>query len=524
VERFGLSQCSAVGFGAAAIVAPSKHTHTVMLKNIRAGLTPQNAWKAVVWVATSFVVKWLVDQITGNAITEWITEQLSAWLNVPEAKVTAIIIEIVLYAAIAAALIYAIYEFAKYELTAQSVPTDVKGADDPPSVAKKEIAPYDTEARSALQYAISRSWQRRPRTGPISPEFTAEVARSFDVLNDFYQLASAGSMRVWGRTDQTRPHKLIETTHWQDWQIEHASVFADLTSEPLRTIPRDRLPRDSSPYFDLRLNKAEVESFWPLHDFVPILEAAKTCFEETGLFSDVSMGGELRLYQFIVLLIMEAHDNPDLLEVWGAQVPSEKMSRVPPKTLHPRNLRENGSEIHTLGEFGPLQDWVKISIPQFQLPGFIDRLRRDETAGQQPDVGGPQIKTHSKASPLAPPELKMIAVRFRDQLGAQPPYNEAKEIFLSEEAERIRERVIADQALEPYAKELWDAARALLGCYEALWVKVKVPRNSPGADPGEIKFGHEWRYTNDPVLLKQVIALRARLSESAAAVLNLRNA
>lgn len=60
------------------------------------------------------------------------------------------------------------------------------------------------------------------------------------------------------------PPKLVERSHWQDWHIKDSTLFAEPGAEPLRTVPRDphRLP-DSMPYYDLRLNKAEVEHLWP---------------------------------------------------------------------------------------------------------------------------------------------------------------------------------------------------------------------------------------------------------------------
>src|SRR5206468_9331562 len=115
--------------------------------------------------------------------------------------------------------------------------------------------------------------------------------------------------RVWGRTSISRPLKLVERTHWQDWHIDYPSIFADpATAEPLRTVPRNRLPDNSSPYYDLRLNKAEIEQLWPSDQsdiFLSLQDAGRICFEETGFFSNWALGGELRLHQFIVLIIME---------------------------------------------------------------------------------------------------------------------------------------------------------------------------------------------------------------------------
>lgn len=125
--------------------------------------------------------------------------------------------------------------------------------------------PYDVDARSALLYAANRTWAPRPYNEPVNSGTAAELQRVFDALDLFYASASHdGGLRVWGRTSMTRPHKLVEPTHWQDWHIDYTAVFADPDGEPLRTVPRDRLRLPSSPpYHDLRLNKAEVERVWP---------------------------------------------------------------------------------------------------------------------------------------------------------------------------------------------------------------------------------------------------------------------
>jgi hypothetical protein len=120
--------------------------------------------------------------------------------------------------------------------------------------------PHNVDARSALFYAANGTWAARPKDE--SPDLAGELQRVYDALERFYESASHdGGLRVWGRTSRSRPPKLIERSHWQDWHIEPADVFG---SEPLRTVPRDRLPSNSSPYFDLHLNKAEVERVWPL--------------------------------------------------------------------------------------------------------------------------------------------------------------------------------------------------------------------------------------------------------------------
>jgi hypothetical protein len=120
--------------------------------------------------------------------------------------------------------------------------------------------PHNVDARSALFFAANGTWTLRPNDREITSEAARELQRVYDALRRFYESAShEGGLRVWGRTSMSRPFKLIERTHWQDWHIEPAAIFG---SEPLRTVPRDRLPSGSSPYFDLHLSKAEVESVW----------------------------------------------------------------------------------------------------------------------------------------------------------------------------------------------------------------------------------------------------------------------
>jgi hypothetical protein len=120
------------------------------------------------------------------------------------------------------------------------------------------LLPYDVDARSALLYAANGSWTLRPDDAGLDG---AEVDRIYAALDKFYELASSGSLRVWGRKDRTRPPMPVETTHWQDWHINYVTLFSRRDDDPIRTVPRDTLR--GSPYFDLRLNKSEVERCWP---------------------------------------------------------------------------------------------------------------------------------------------------------------------------------------------------------------------------------------------------------------------
>lgn len=130
-----------------------------------------------------------------------------------------------------------------------------------PAVSASLVPPHNVDARSALLYAANGTWERRPSNQPITSETAKELQRIFDVLKLFCESASSETgIRVWGRTRAGRPLKLIEKTHWEDWHIEHATLFG---SEPLRTVPRDKLPSNSSHYVDIHLNKTEVEALWP---------------------------------------------------------------------------------------------------------------------------------------------------------------------------------------------------------------------------------------------------------------------
>ena len=144
------------------------------------------------------------------------------------------------------------------------------GASAHPAVVAPERAvaayqlPYDIDARSALLYAANRTWVPRLAKDSVDSDTAPELQRIFDALKRFYELAShEGGLRVWGRTSMSKPPKLIEPTHWQDWHIDHTTLFAGPDAVPLRTVPRGRLPDKSSPYYDLRLSKAEVERAWP---------------------------------------------------------------------------------------------------------------------------------------------------------------------------------------------------------------------------------------------------------------------
>jgi hypothetical protein len=117
---------------------------------------------------------------------------------------------------------------------------------------------------------------------------------------------------------------------------------------------------------------------------VLIQDAARRCFEETGLFSDQSIGGDLRLYQFVVYLVMEGHERPDLLQVWGIQVPATRKSRIPPERLVPGDLRLGGTELHTrITPYREDTDWKQLSILEYHIPAFIERLKGGQTAGQR---------------------------------------------------------------------------------------------------------------------------------------------
>lgn len=150
-----------------------------------------------------------------------------------------------------------------------ALPPKAKGDEALP--AAQAVLPYDVDARSAILYAANRTWVRAARSGPVSPGLAGELDRVFKALDLFYELAASGALRVWGRKSMSRPPQLVEKEHWQEWHIDYTTVFADYDAEPLRTVPRDRLPHGGSPYYDLRLNRQEVEKAWPPSSAGPLM-------------------------------------------------------------------------------------------------------------------------------------------------------------------------------------------------------------------------------------------------------------
>lgn len=250
----------------------------------------------------------------------------------------------------------------------------------PPPAASSEH-PANIDLRSALLYAANRTWAPRQHDKPVDSTTARELQRILDALERFYELARHDSgLQVWGRTSMSRPLKLVERSHWQDWHIHDPDIYK---VEPLQTVPRDRLPSNSSPYFDLRVNKSEVEASWS-RTHVSMLEAARICFEETGLFGNLAIGGDLRRYQFVVHMILEGHDRPDLFSVWGKQLPSTAVSRVPPERLVTRDLRDEGAAIYArIAPSVTEPDWINLSVLSDELSAFIERLKKNETVGQQ---------------------------------------------------------------------------------------------------------------------------------------------
>jgi hypothetical protein len=122
-----------------------------------------------------------------------------------------------------------------------------------------DALPHNIDARAALHYAANRTWD--PRKG--GNQDAGELQRVFDALALFDASATTGGLRVWGRRSAARPHILVEPAHWQDWHIDYTTLFAAAGAAQIRTVPRDRMPSGTSPYYDLRLNKAEVERLWP---------------------------------------------------------------------------------------------------------------------------------------------------------------------------------------------------------------------------------------------------------------------
>ena len=108
------------------------------------------------------------------------------------------------------------------------------------------------------------------------------------------------------------------------------------------------------------------------------------CFEETRLFGDHAISGDLRRYQFVVHMILEGHDRPDLFSVWGKQLPSTTISRVPPERLVVGDLRDEGTGIHArVAPNRTEADWVNLSVISTELSAFVERLKNNETVGQQ---------------------------------------------------------------------------------------------------------------------------------------------
>ena len=81
-------------------------------------------------------------------------------------------------------------------------------------------------------------------------------------------------------------------------------------------------------------------------DFTPIEDAARLCFDETGLLATWNVPGSARLQNIICHLVAEARENPDRFSLWGVQAPStSKFQRIPPAKLEWTNTEPQWRQV-----------------------------------------------------------------------------------------------------------------------------------------------------------------------------------
>lgn len=80
-------------------------------------------------------------------------------------------------------------------------------------------------------------------------------------LGDIRQAALDGQITVWGRPAPEGMFEKVEATFWRDHYVEPTTVFDPDSGQPSNT--NCIHPRGSTTYYDLMVNRREVEREWP---------------------------------------------------------------------------------------------------------------------------------------------------------------------------------------------------------------------------------------------------------------------
>lgn len=130
----------------------------------------------------------------------------------------------------------------------------------PSPMQEPEKHSCDIDARTALLYAVHRTWPLPDRGGLSGRPDSGRVSQ---VLSEFHELASNGLIDVWGRTGgMLRPLEPIDPDHWRVFAVP-CSEQLKRSSEPLNTAPRNPDGRGEPVKQDLHLNFAQVRHYWP---------------------------------------------------------------------------------------------------------------------------------------------------------------------------------------------------------------------------------------------------------------------
>ena len=176
------------------------------------------------------------------------------------------------------------------------------------------------------------------------------------------------------------------------WEMADIRSLADLRSKSSALHARGtsilRWTKDWRLQSPLARRKQHVALSGPSDgkNFVRIEDAARRCFEETDLYSDEPISGAQRLRYHVISLIIEAHDNPSRLGIWGVQLPSTgKFKRVPVNLLDWRNMHPEGTSIkHHRYDGTEEVDWTNISVLQSEVSDYIQRVKTKFAAGERP--------------------------------------------------------------------------------------------------------------------------------------------
>ena len=198
----------------------------------------------IIWPWISSAIWWVADRIWGDRVFESVKPMIpEEILNIPTRELITWVPTIVL---VSIGILIAIKKTKTPEIS------KIQNSALPPTSAS--IARRDIKMRDALMFIETGKWPDGHTYSLMAAHKTGGELPS----NRMREATKYGEVKVWGKPSHNAQYDLIPADYWKIWKIDwHSNPDGECQTERVES------HSDGFKYYDLMVNKAEIENRWP---------------------------------------------------------------------------------------------------------------------------------------------------------------------------------------------------------------------------------------------------------------------